>query len=178
MSAVNPVAYGYPTGTTTAYTADTGAGPVGQIAQNSTGQSGTQLADTQTAGGATGAQVAGDPAAGTQMAQAMKLAQSGAAEPSKDAKFLPLGVYSLAPQNQPDASAMVQLAVTKEGAVRGTYYDLVTDKEQPIQGAIDKETQRVAFTAGPDGKVVFENGATRPWTLSRYEKQDEAAATE
>ncbi len=91
-------------------------------------------------------------------------------------------------------SAMVQLAVSKEGTVRGTYYDLVTDKEQTIQGAVDKNTQKVAFTAGDNGKVVFEtglanltqdagpvalyfeNGATRPWTLSRF--AEDVAATE
>ncbi len=86
---------------------------------------------------------------------------------------------------------MLQLAVTKDGVLRGTYYDLLTDKEQPVQGAIDKATQRVAFTAGPNGKTVFEtslnsltqdvgpmalyfeNGAARPWTVARFDDESE-----
>jgi len=124
-----------------------------------------------------------------QAAQAGKLAKSGATDPAKDTAFLPLGVFSLAPQGQTEASALVQLAISKTSIVRGTYYDLLTDQDHPIRGAVDKKSQQVAFTFGEQGKVVFEtslanltqkegsaaahfeNGEKRTWILARYEKE-------
>ena len=127
-----------------------------------------------------------------QIAAAKQLAISGKEDPSKETSFLPLGVFSIAPQGQAEASALVQLAVSKNGIMRGTYYDLLTDHDQPIRGAVDKKTQQVAFTFGDQGKVTFEtslgnltqakggivahfeNGKTSNWTLARYEKEPTA----
>lgn len=124
-----------------------------------------------------------------QTAAAQALAAQGATEPAGDEKFLPLGVFTLAPEDQTEASALVQLAVSKDGLLRGTYYDLLTDADQPIQGAIDKRTQRAAFTLGSQGKIAFqtalgvltepsgpisvhyENGQTRQWVLARYQQE-------
>ncbi len=124
-----------------------------------------------------------------QIAAAKQLIAEGKNDPPKDTSFLPLGVFSLAPEGQHEASAMVQLAVSKAGQVRGTYYDLLTDHDQPIRGAVNKKTQQVAFTFGDNGKVTFEtslanltqqtgaiaahfeNGKTSTWTLARYAKE-------
>jgi hypothetical protein len=124
-----------------------------------------------------------------QIAAARQLAIGGKNDPAKDTAFLPLGVFSIAPQGQAEASALVQLAVSKTGIVRGTYYDLLTDHDQPIRGALDKKSQQVAFTFGDQGKVTFEtslgnltqakggivahfeNGKTSNWTLARYEHE-------
>ena len=113
----------------------------------------------------------------------------GKNDPPKDTSFLPLGVFSIAPEGQHEASALVQLAISKAGQVRGTYYDLLTDHDQPIRGAVNKKTQQVAFTFGENGKVTFEtslanltqptgaiaahfeNGKTSTWTLARYAKE-------
>jgi hypothetical protein len=131
-----------------------------------------------------------------QVAAATELASSGKQDPPKNTSFLPLGVFSIAPQGQAEASALVQLAVSKDGLLRGTYYDLLTDHDQPIRGTVNKKTQQVAFTFGINGKVTFEtslanltqekgslaahfeNGMTSTWTLARYEKEPtkEAAA--
>jgi hypothetical protein len=118
--------------------------------------------------------------------QAGQLADSGANEPAEKAKFLPLGVFTLAPKGQEQASALVQLALGHDGKLRGTYYDLLSDQDHSVTGAVDKKTQRAAFRFGPQGKVVFEtslanltqdsgsvavhyeNGETRGWTLARY----------
>jgi hypothetical protein len=123
------------------------------------------------------------------LAEAAALARGGATDPAKQTKFLPLGVFTLAPRNQTEASALVQLAVSKDGVVRGSYYDMLTDQDHPVRGAVDKKTGRVAFTFGPQGKVTFEtsvrnltqdrgvvgvnyeNGKTSTWTLARYEKE-------
>jgi hypothetical protein len=107
-----------------------------------------------------------------------------------EGEFLPLGVFALAPKSEKDASALVQLAVNKQGVVRGNYYDILTGQDQAISGTLDKRTQRATFQAGPGGSVTFETtlasltqpagsvtlrfagGQTRQWTLARF---DEAA---
>jgi hypothetical protein len=163
LSAANPLTYAYPSAVPTVYTSDTGATQVNQLAD------GTAPETIDVA------------------AVAAKLAQNGATEPPKDAQFLPLGVFSLAPENQPEASVMVQLAVSKDGVLRGSYFDLVSDQEKKIHGSIDKQTQRAAWTVGPQGKVVFEtalanlteekgpvslhyeNGQIGRWTMARFD---------
>jgi hypothetical protein len=122
-----------------------------------------------------------DPAA------ARQLAALGATDNTTSESFLPLGVFALAPENQKESAALVQLAVNKEGILRGTYYDVLTNEAHAIQGAVDKKSQRVAFTIGAQGKTVFEtqlvdltessgelslhfaNGEATDWTLSRYD---------
>ena len=119
---------------------------------------------------------------------AEELAHSGAVDLPADTTFLPLGVYSLVAASHEDASALVQLSVSKDGVLRGSYYDLMSDEGQKIQGAVDKKTQRVAWTIGANGRVVFEtslsdltqatgpvslyfeNGQTREWNLTRLEE--------
>lgn len=120
---------------------------------------------------------------------AAQLAKSHATDPPKETRFLPLGVYTLAPEDTEEATAMVQLAVAPDGALRGTYVNLLNDTNHPVRGAIDKQTQRAAFTIGPQGKIVFEtslpnltkgtggmavhyeNGESRHWVLARYAKE-------
>ncbi len=130
-----------------------------------------------------------------QAIQAAKLARSGAADPPEGTVFMPLGVFSFAPEGQTQATAVVHLAVSKAGLVRGTYYDLLADQDIPIYGAVDKKTQQVAFMFGPRGKVVFEtslanlaqntgavathfeDGNVRRWIVARYDKEPTDEAT-
>ncbi|MEX0676226.1 MAG: hypothetical protein WD063_04085 [Pirellulales bacterium] len=101
--------------------------------------------------------------------------------------FLPLGVFALAPKSEKDASALVQLAVNKQGELRGNYYDVVTGKDQAVAGKLDKQTQRATFKVFSGGsvsfettlasltqstgsvKLVFDNGPSRQWTLARFD---------
>lgn len=116
-------------------------------------------------------------------------AAKGEAEPAKEAPFLPLGVFTLAPENQTEATAMLQLALGKDGTLRGTYHDLLGGADHPIRGFVDKASQHAAWTFGPRGKVTFqtalavltepsgpvsvhyENGQTRQWVLARYDRE-------
>jgi hypothetical protein len=118
-----------------------------------------------------------------------ELAVKGEPEPAKEAAFMPLGVFSLAPENQTEATALLQLALGKDGVLRGTYHDLLGNADHPIRGSVDKATHRVAWTFGPHGKVTFqtalaaltepsgpvsvhyENGQARQWELARYEQE-------
>ena len=52
----------------------------------------------------------------------------------------------------------IQLAVNKQGVIRGNYTDTVTNKNQAIQGSVDKQTQRVAFTVGDNKTNIVETG--------------------
>ena len=125
----------------------------------------------------------------TQSAAAQQLAAQGNPEPGQQDQFMPLGVFSLAPENQTEATALLQLAVSKQGIVRGTYYDLLSDTDRPIRGSVDKQTQLVAWNVGAGGQATFQtalpvltepsgpvsvhyqNGQTRQWVLARYEKE-------
>ena len=50
--------------------------------------------------------------------------------------------------DQTDSSTIVQLAMNKAGAIAGNYYNVPTDTNLPIRGAVDEKTQRVAWTTG------------------------------
>jgi hypothetical protein len=72
------------------------------------------------------------------------------------AEWLPLGVFGLVPGDQTSATAMTQLAVSKEGVINGTYLDLLSHVGTPLRGAIDPKTQRAAWKVGDSENVVFE----------------------
>jgi hypothetical protein len=85
-------------------------------------------------------------------------AQSAPTEP--DANWMPLGVFALSQRNAPSSNMVLQLALSKEGVVKGTYYNTNTDTVRPIKGRVDKKSQRVAWTFD-DGKntdIVMETG--------------------
>lgn len=91
--------------------------------------------------------------------QASALAQSGAAaEAPSDGDWLPLGVFALTKADQKNSIVTIQLAVNKQGVIRGNYTDTTTDKTMVIQGAVDKQTQRVAFTVGDNKTNLIETG--------------------
>jgi hypothetical protein len=122
-----------------------------------------------------------------QAAQAADLVQNGATDPPQDEKLLPLGVYSLAPEGHTEATAMLQLALSKEGLLRGSYYDILSNHSHPVRGAVDRKTQRAAFRFGDKGKATFEttlanlteetgpitvhyaDGNLSKWTIARYQ---------
>lgn len=96
--------------------------------------------------------------------QAADLASAGeAADTLPDGDWLPLGVYALTqadmPQtDQPKADISIQLAINKDGIIRGNYTDSAKNENQVVQGSLEKETQRVAFTVGDNTTDVFETG--------------------
>jgi hypothetical protein len=57
-----------------------------------------------------------------------------------------------------DPVRMIQLAVNKEGLISGSMYNRETDKAFTVQGRVDKETQRTAFTIGDNADIVLETG--------------------
>ena len=55
---------------------------------------------------------------------------------------------------------MLQLAVSKDSVITGIYYNDATETERPIEGTVDAETQRAAWTFadGQDTHIVMETG--------------------
>lgn len=92
-----------------------------------------------------------DPAA-----SAANLAQLGAAEPGDKAQWMDLGSLALKAAGETKATRIVQLSVNRDGVLRGSHYDLLSDQVQTIEGAIDKQTLRAAWKIGHNGKVVFQ----------------------
>ncbi len=75
--------------------------------------------------------------------------------------WLPLGTFALsasAQQPQETSKAAIQLAATKEGLISGSFYNREMNRTFPIQGRVDKNTQRVAFTVIGAEDTVFETG--------------------
>ena len=92
-------------------------------------------------------------------ANAGTIAGAGAqAEAPTSEDWLPLGVFALVPQGQQQAQRAVQLAVNKQGVVRGNYSDSTTGQTLPVKGAVDETSQRVDFTIGDNTSTIFETG--------------------
>lgn len=91
--------------------------------------------------------------------QATDLASAGQeAKTSEKDEWLSLGVFALVQGSETDANNLFQLAVNKEGIIRGNYYNGLSDSTLPVQGSVDKKTQRAAWTVGDKKDVVYEAG--------------------
>ena len=106
---------------------------------------------------------------GQQVASSDEFAQSAALlatvpppadeEEAEQAEWLPLGTFTVATDEKDvDPSRVVQLAVSREGIISGTLFNVQTEQAQTIQGQVDKETQRVAFRIGESEDIVVETG--------------------
>ena len=110
--------------------------------------------------------------------------------PDGAGEWLSLGVFAMVQDGQasgPEPTLYLQLAVSKEGMLAGTYYNSSNDQSYEIEGAVDKQTQRTAWTVGGKAWPVmetgvsnltkdeapslihFENGQTQQWLLVRLE---------
>lgn len=114
-------------------------------------------------------------------------APSDTAAPGDGDQWMPLGVYGMVKDDKQHAHLIVQLAVNPQGILRGNYTDELTDHTLPIQGAVDKTSQRAAWTVGTNKSTVMEaglndltqseapalihkNGQTDHWILVRLEQ--------
>ncbi len=88
---------------------------------------------------------------------------AASADPSED--WMPFGTFAVLKDGEKeDFDQVLQLATNRGGIVRGNFYDEKTDQLQPVEGAIDHETQRVAFHATGDETRVYECGL---WNLTQ-----------
>ncbi len=93
--------------------------------------------------------------------QAETLADSVPADIDEEkVEWMPLGVFEIAQDGVGDSSMLMQLAVSKEGIIAGTYYNEISGKDVPVEGMVDQKTQRAAwrFVDDSDRQVTFETG--------------------
>lgn len=91
--------------------------------------------------------------------QATAIATQGqTAEAPESAEWKALGVFALVQGDEKTSNNIFQLAINKEGVIRGNYYDGLMDKTTPVFGSVDKKTHRAAWTIGKNADRVFEAG--------------------
>ena len=118
---------------------------------------------------------------------------SNAAALPPDLEWMPLGVYATGPKDAAQAHVYQQLAVSKQGELKGNYYDSITNTTQPVSGSIDRETRKASWKVGGKGGATFETtldalmktpsdvtmksgSATHEWELVQVQKPDDKAA--
>ncbi len=120
-------------------------------------------------------------------AEAAELARTGNVAVAEDVPWMPVGVFAFRPADYPQATRMIHLAVSPDGTLRGSHYDLISEDTANLIGAVDKSDGRVSWTMGTGGNVVFEStladltgqqgrvvvhfpdGQSGQWTLTRFE---------
>jgi hypothetical protein len=85
------------------------------------------------------------------------IGQQAKVEPKGD-DFQPLGVFAMVREGEATSTNIFQLAVNKDGIIRGNYYNALTDTTEPVYGSVDKKTQRAAWTVADRKTPVFEAG--------------------
>jgi hypothetical protein len=68
------------------------------------------------------------------------------------------GVFSLIPAGDKFSTEIFQLAVNRDGKVRGNCYNVMNDQLDKVEGEVDKSNSRVCFTVGKNRTVVYDTG--------------------
>jgi hypothetical protein len=87
----------------------------------------------------------------------------------------------------------IQLAVDKQGVIRGNYTNTAIGNTQVVKGSVDKQTQRACWTVGDNTDTVFDTGIynltkdetpvlvhhgsdrTEHWLMVRHNNPDDAS---
>jgi hypothetical protein len=70
--------------------------------------------------------------------------------------WMNLGVFALKPAEAAAANLVVHLAVCRDGVVRGSQFDTVSEKSANLRGAVDKNSLRVRWSAEDEPRRVFQ----------------------
>jgi hypothetical protein len=75
-------------------------------------------------------------------------------------QWMPLGVFAVTQEANKPSNMVLQLAVNKEGAIQGTYFNSEDNTAKPIKGMVDKESQRAVWTFADknENAVIMETG--------------------
>jgi len=77
----------------------------------------------------------------------------------REIEWMPLGVFVLTEEeDDADPTMYLQLTVSKDAVISGTYHNSLTGQSLPVQGSVDKQTQRAAWTIGENHSTVMETG--------------------
>jgi hypothetical protein len=75
--------------------------------------------------------------------------------------WMPLGVFAMTQDGEPtgaDPTMFLQLAVSKQGVINGTFQNTATNSAEAVEGMVDKETQRAAWTTKGKTRPLMEVG--------------------
>ncbi len=127
--------------------------------------------------------------------QASALAEQGrTATTAAGESWMPLGVFALAQGTEGTSNQLYQLAMDKNGIIRGNFYEPGVETNAVVYGKADKTSMRAAWCVGDSKKVVFETGLfnltslhtpllvhfgtekTQQWLLVRLEKPQASTA--
>ncbi len=96
--------------------------------------------------------------------QAMGFAEAGAGTideavaSNTDIEWMPLGVFALVHEDEGQPTFYMQLQIAQDGTISGTYANTAKDTSETIQGSVDIESQRAAWTVGDNSNTVIETG--------------------
>jgi hypothetical protein len=91
--------------------------------------------------------------------QAETIADAGQqSKPPEDEKWQSLGVFAMVQGDDTTSYNIFQLAINKDGVIRGNYYNALTDAVEPVAGSVDRKTQRACWTVGGRKSPVYEAG--------------------
>jgi hypothetical protein len=110
---------------------------------------------------------------------------------TKNPDWMPLGVFAITQDGQasgPTPTMFLQLNVSKEGIIAGAFQNTATNTTQPIEGMVDKQSQRAAWVISGKTRPLMEvgvfnltkdsapallhfaDGQTQQWLLVRLEE--------
>ncbi len=75
--------------------------------------------------------------------------------------WMPLGVFAITQDGQatgPAPTMFVQLNVSKEGIIAGSFQNSATGTKQSIEGMVDKNSQRAAWLISGKSRPIMEAG--------------------
>lgn len=89
--------------------------------------------------------------------QAISLAEQGRAA-NAGGPWTPLGVYALAQSTEGTSNQVFELAIDKDGVIRGNFWEPQQKANSLVVGKADKSSMRAAWAVGDNNKIVFETG--------------------
>jgi hypothetical protein len=93
--------------------------------------------------------------------QAETIATSAPTTSPDNSQWMPLGVFALTQDGQAtgaDPTLFMQLVISKEGVINGTFQNMATGQVQPLEGTVDKKTQCVAWGIKDQKRPIVETG--------------------
>ncbi|MBL8824819.1 MAG: hypothetical protein JNJ77_19690 [Planctomycetia bacterium] len=77
---------------------------------------------------------------------------------TREEEWKSLGVFSMLASDEVDPHTIIQLAINKQGVLRGTSLNTITNEAQTVYGSVGTKTERAAWTVGDEKLPVYEAG--------------------
>ena len=94
-----------------------------------------------------------------EQAEAIALSVPDVKPAAKD--WMPLGVFAITQDGEPtgaEPTMFLQLALSKQGVLNGTFQNTATNTVKAVEGMVDKQTQRAAWTVEGESRPLMEAG--------------------